>query len=515
MSAMTQAEIRAAAEADLEVFIALVAPYLELGEVHREVIRWWTSSQRKSDILLLLPRGHLKSKLMALKTAWELTKDPTDTILYVSATIALAEKQLHLIKRILESPVYQKYWPEMIHPDEGKREKWSASEIAVDHPRRAAEGIRDPSIKAAGLKTNITGFHATKIKLDDIVVPANAYTEDGRATVRNYLSQIASIAEPESTTDCVGTRYHGRDQYDTFLKQSYVVSDEETGEITGENFVWDSLQKVVETDGVFLWPRARRESDGKYFGFNANILAQIKAKYEDRTQFFAQYYNNPNDPGSAKIDRSKFQYYDRKLLKEEFGKWWIHDQPLAIFAGIDFAYSLARKADSTTLVVVGVTPEHKYYILDIHRFKSDRIKDYFDAIRVSYEKWGYRKIRAEITAAQKVIVRDLKENYIVPEGMNLIVDEFTPTRHIGNKEERVAATLEPKYDNQQVFHFMGGEIVELEDELVMAKPPHDDIKDALTAAIDISAPPRSMRARSIENRPKVVINGRFGGVAFR
>ena len=510
---LTADEIRQAAENDLEVFIALVAPHLLMGDAHRELIRWWTSEARKDNVLVLLPRGHLKSKLMAYKTVWELTKEPDTTILYVSATKALAQKQLYLMKQILTTKEYRRYWPEMVNAEEAKREKWSATEIAVDHPKRKHEGVRDASIMAASLKTNITGFHANKVKLDDIVVPANAYTEEGRATVAAAVSQIASIKEPGATMDCVGTRYHGRDQYSIFMKQSYQTFDEDTGEIQGEEEVWDTYIRVVEVNGEFLWPRTRRD-DGKYFGFNSTVLSKIKAEYEDRTQFFAQYYQNPNDPENAQIDRAKFQYYDRRALDNIDGRWFIHGQPLAVFAGIDFAFSRAKRADWTSLVVIGISPEMKYYILDIYRFKSDRIKDYFDAIVTSHSKWGYRKLRAEVVTAQKVIVRDLKENYIAPMGMNLVVDEYTPTRHEGSKEERMAATLEPKYDNLQMFHYQGGDITALEDELIQARPAHDDIKDALTAAIDIAVAPRPIRGSiNGERKSNVVFHPRFGGVA--
>lgn len=507
---LTAEEIRAAAEADLEVFIRLVAPHLVLGECHLELIRWWTSSARKPNVLVLLPRGHLKSKLMAYKTVWELTRDPSETILYVSATADLAEKQLYLMKQILSSKVYTKYWPNMIHPEEGKREKWAVSEIAVDHPARKAEGIRDPSIKAVGLTANITGFHATKVKLDDIVVPGNAYTEDGRTKVANLVSQIASIKEPEATMDCVGTRYHGKDQYETFLKQSYKIFDD-NDEVTGEDFVWDSYLKVVEEDGVFLWPRVRR-ADGKQFGFNMNILSRIKAEYEDRTQFFAQYYNNPNDPTDLRITPDKFQYYDRKFLRNEADRWWIGNELLNVFAAIDFAFSTKKKADYTALVVIGITADSNIYVLDIVRFKTDRISDYFTAILNAYRRWGFKKVRCEVTAAQQAIVRDLKENYIAAQGLPIVVDEYRPLRSEGSKEERVAATLEPRYDNKKMWHCKGGETAALEDELMMARPPHDDIKDALTAAIDIAVPPRKMRKDTVREG-NVVFHSRFGGVA--
>jgi hypothetical protein len=507
---LTKDEIRAAAESDLLVFIHLLAPHLLMGECHTELINWWQSGARKRNCLVLLPRGHLKSKLIAYKTAWELTKDPTSTILYVSATSDLAEEQLGLIKQILTSPTYTKYWPEMVHQEEAKRARWNNSEIVVDHPARLREGIRDPSIKTAGLTTNITGFHATNVKLDDVVVPGNAYTEDGRQKVSNLISQIASIQEPEAITDCVGTRYHGKDLYATFLEQSYKLYNDDD-EIVDEQFVWDSYIKVVEEDGVFLWPRARR-ADGKSFGFNRNVLSQIKAKYEDKTQFFAQYYNNPNDPSLVRISPEKFQYFDRKFIREESGRWFYNNKPLNVFAGMDFAFSLKKKADYSALAVVGIDPENNYYVLDIYRFKTDRISEYFDVILQSYRKWGYKKIRCEITVAQQVIVRDLKDNYIRPHGLSLIVDEYRPNRHEGSKEERTGATLEPKYDNRQMWHYKGGEIGALEEELTMAKPPHDDIKDALTAAIDICVPPP--RSRGAERPSNVVYSSRFGGVAF-
>lgn len=509
---MTKDEIRQLAEADLHTFIKLVAPHLLLSQCHVDLISWWTSADRKQDRLVLLPRGHLKSKLLALKKVWEITRDPTTTLLYVSATAPLAEKQLFYMKTILTGPKYRSYWPDMVAENEADRELWTNKEISVDHPARREEGVRDPTIKAAGLTTNITGFHCTNIALDDVVVPGNAYTEDGRSKVSALVSQLSSIKEPDSHTDAVGTRYHPKDQYDTFLKQVYTIYDEETGEPLREEMIWDVYMKVVEEGGVFLWPRERRE-DGKHFGFNPTILSKIKGEYTDIAQFYAQYYNNPNDPTSARLNRNSFQYYDRRHLTSEDGYWHVNGRRLSVFAGLDFAYSLAKKADSTALAVVGMDSDNNYYVLDLVRFKSNKIKDYFDAISAAYDKWGFKKIRVEVTAAQEVIVRDLKENYITARGMALVVDEFRPTRHMGSKEERISATLEPKYDNQQVFHFKGGLTNELEEELVLARPPHDDLKDAVTAAFDIALAPRGSRGFRGERERKVKYHNRFGGVA--
>lgn len=503
--------IKESAQDDLAVFIKLVAPHLLLGSIHEELIQWWTRQEGKNNQLVLLPRGHMKSKLVAYRTAWWITKHPETTILYVSATADLAEKQLYAIKQIIDSPIYRRYWPDMTNIEEGKREKWAVAEIAVDHPQRKLEGIRDATCKAVGLTSNTTGFHADVVVLDDIVVPGNAYTEDGRDKVASAYSQLASIENPGASEWVVGTRYHPKDIYDTMVSMKEVLYNV-NGEIDTEEEVYELFQKVVETDGEFLWPKQTR-GDGKIFGFDDKELARIKAKYVDNTQFYAQYYNNPNSNETARINADKFQYFDRAILQNKEGDWYIRDRKLSIYASIDFAFSLRKTADYTALVVVGVDSQGNFYVLDIDRFKTDRIIDYYQHIVKSWEKWGFRKIRAEVTVAQQTIVKELKESYLKPNGIALSIDEFRPTRSLGDKNERVGAILEPKYDNMQVWHYKGGNCQSLEEELTMAHPPHDDIKDALANAIAISIIPKQ-RSGTYSLGKNIMTHSRFGGVAY-
>ena len=504
-------EIRELAEADLLTFIKLVAPHILFGAIHEELISWWARSEAKDNQLVLLPRGHMKSKLIAYRTAWHITKHPETTVLYVSATADLAEKQLYAIKQIIDSPIYRRYWKDMIHPEEGKREKWAVAEIAVDHPQRKLEGIRDATCKAVGLTSNTTGFHADVVVLDDIVVPSNAYTEDGRDKVSSAYSQLASIENPGAFEWVVGTRYHPRDIYDTMINMKEQLYDE-GGDLISEESVYELFQRVVETDGEFLWAKQKRD-DGKQFGFDAKELARIKAKYVDTTQFHAQYYNNPNSSESARIHADNFQYYDRAVLTNKEGDWYIRDRKLNVYAAIDFAFSLRKAADFTALVVIGVDNQGNFYVLDIDRFKTERIVDYYTHILKTWEKWGFRKLRAETTVAQQTIVRELKESYLKPNGIPLSIDEFRPTRSLGDKFERVSAVLEPKYDNLQLWHYKGGNCQSLEEELVMVHPPHDDIKDALANAISIAIIPKQ-RLGTFSMGSNVMSHSRFGGVSY-
>ena len=505
--------IREKAEGSLFFFAKLVNPRYQYGQVHEAVFNWLSKENVDLNQLLLLPRGHLKSHCLAVWCAWWITKHPETTILYISATSTLAEKQLYAIKGMLDSTIYKRYWPEMIKADEGKREKWSSVAISVDHPERKLEGVRDATVAIAGLTTNITGWHADAVVPDDVVVPENAYTEEGRRKCSAAMSQISSIKNAGGLIKACGTRYHPKDQYSLWKSQLEPIYDDNE-ELIGEQPIWEIMEEVVETDGNFLWSRKAR-ADGKQFGFDQRTLGRIKAEYTDKTQFFAQYYNNPNDVETQKIGREYFQYYDPKFLEQRDGYWFFKDKKLNVYAAIDFAFSTAKRADYTALVTVGVDRDNNIYVLDIDRFKTaGKISVYFDHILKAFLKWEFKKLRAEVTVAQTSVVNELRESYIKPNGLALKIDEHRPNRHEGNKEERMDATLEPRYSNLQVWHTKSGMCNLLEEELMMSKPPHDDIKDALTAVIDIAIPPKGSYSGTKTIQNNVVTHSRFGGVSF-
>lgn len=517
----TAKEIRERALSDLYFFACLVNPSYLYGSIHRETFLWLQDytlynddEDATSNKLILFPRAHLKSHMVATWCAWIVARHPEITILYTSATAELAITQLYAVKNILESGIFKRYFPEYIHPNEGKREKWCSTSIIIDHPKRKTEGIRDATIKTAGLTTNTTGWHADIIVGDDLVVPENAYTEDGRQSVEKKTSQFTSIRNAGGFTLACGTRYHTKDVYATWKEQTYEVYDDE-GCLCDKRPVWDIKEHAVEVDGVFLWPRSVRE-DGKAFGFNKNVLARINAEYIDKVQFYAQYYNDPNDPDSQRVDDSKFQYYNLKFLRREGAYWRYNGRRLNIYASVDFAYSLSKASDYTAIIVIGIDYERNIYILDISRFKTDKVKEYFDEVKKLHSKWKFNKLRAEVSVAQKVIVNSLKDA-IKQEGLTVAIEEYRPTRHEGSKEERIAASLEPRYDDLKIWHFEGGLTSILEEEIKQARPPHDDLKDALASAVEIAIPPHRPRGESSSKEflgSIITHHSRFGGVSY-
>ena len=439
-------EIKQAAEDDIWIFAQLINPHYLYGSVHKEALRHAADTGRPNK-LLLLPRGHLKSHCIAVWCVWWITKHPETTMLYLSATTTLAESQLYAIKNMLTCPKYKMYWPEMVTPDEGKREKWSTAAIAVDHPTRKSEGIRDMTVSAAGLSTTTSGWHADIIVADDVVVPENAYTKEGRLKVEAAMSQMSSILNPGGMIKACGTRYHPDDIYGKWLEQEIPTYDSEGFE-NGVEPLWDVLEDVVEVNGKFLWPRGARD-DGKMFGFDKRELARISVMYLDRTQF--HYYNDPNDPESQRLSDSDFQYYDQSEIRNKHGVWHFGEARLNVYAAMDFAFSIKAKADFSAIAVIGIDAERNIFVLDIDRFKTDKIAVYYEHLERMHVKWEFRKLRAEVSVAQNIIVNDLKDK-IERSGSLISVDSFRPTGGAkqGNKEERIAAILEPRYADKKM-----------------------------------------------------------------
>lgn len=506
--------IRTAAETSLETFVRLVAPYQIIPSFHQELMSWITREQGKDNQLVLVPRDHGKSRVAAFYTVWMLTKNPSLRVLYISATSNLAEKQLGFMKQIMTSEIYRRYWGNMVHKQASRREKWTTTEITVDHPQRKEDGVRDPSIFTAGLTTTITGLHCDLIILDDVVVEENAMSEEGRSRVRAQYSLLTSISGADSKQLCVGTRYHPSDLYQDLLDMKANKYDEQ-GELVEQEQIYEiykrELEDVGDGSGQYLWAR-HQTSDGKWWGFDRNIRGQLYGKYLDKRKFWSQYYNTPNPPGEMAINSSRFQYYEPRLLTCQGGTWYYGTNKLNVTAAIDFAFSTKSKADYTAIVVVGIDAQKRIYVMDIIRFKTDKISDYYQNVQHAHIKYGFRKIRAEVTAAQSAVVRELKDGYIRPNGLGLAVDEFKPNRHQGTKEERISAVLEPRYQEMLMYHYQGGNCQLLEEELLTAFPTHDDIKDALASAVEIAVPP-AINYNSNNNQSKsVVYSSRFGGV---
>lgn len=504
-----QKQIQQLALENFNAYISLVAPYLQLGDCHREMADV-LSDERDTHVLILYPRAHLKSKMMALYAAWRVTVDPALTILYASATATLAQAQLFDIKRLLDNPTSAKYFPELLQgKTDGMREKWSQESINLEHPLRKKKGIRDNTIATAGAGKNITGLHFDMLILDDITAPdtdVDPWTQSGRRKCETWASLAASILNAGGQIKAVGTRYHPKDIYGSLKSINVPVMDENLN-VINEVPMYRVMENVVETDGEFLWPR-RQASDGKFYGFDPEQLAKIKSQYIDQSQFFAQYYNDPSDPENKKIDSDNFQYFDKGNLQCIANTWFISGKKLEIYAAMDIAASIAKTADYTTLVVVGVDEDGYRYVLDIQRYKTDQISKMTEMLFSAYAKWRFKVFRIETNSSQGLVAKQLQKDL---RAKNAIF-KWDMQHSKKEKHMRIMSILEPMYAQKMIWHYKGGNTEFLEDELIATKTAHDDVSDALAACMEV-VPMKLVARRRKSKDSKVIYNKRFGGVA--
>lgn len=507
------ASIRKRAENDLYYFAKLVNPQYQYGDIHKKA---FARLQKDSDfnVLLLLPRAHLKSHCIAVWTVWQITKNPATSIVYLTAGEDLGKAQMYAIKGMLTSSDYMTVWPEMVSKEEAKRDTWSAWAINVDHPLRKMMGTRDNTVIVKTVKSNFTGLHCDLMVYDDIVVPGNAYSPTGRTEVKRAISQASSVLNPGGKIRAVGTRYHPNDIYNDFKNELVPVYDDE-GSIVGEYPAWELMEEPTEDKGDgtgnFLWPRIKGPN-GHWYGFDVKELAKIKARYfslGERAQYFAQYYNEPNDPESNRLGHDSFQYYEPRHLQMIDGDWYFKDERLNLYAAADFAFTDSTRSDYTAIVVIGRNSKGMIYVLDMEQFRTSRFETYYTKIIELHKKWEFRKMKVESNAGANVISNYIKDR-VREEGFALALEAKASSSKQGSKEQRIAAILEPRYENGDIFHYKAGLVHELEEQLIQERPAHDDLKDALAAAVEISVSPHR-RANKSKVTP-IKAHPRFGGL---
>lgn len=511
---------------DCWAYARYMLPEFMFGDIHRDVLQEMGKEDRHQEspnLLVLIPRDHLKSVMLAVYATWRIARNPAYTILYITADEDLGRLQMSFMQNIFESERFRSIYPDHFYKEGGRRDKWTSMSLNVDHPLRTRLNIRDETIAVKTIKAGKTGRHPDEIMYDDLVVPENAYTRLGRKEVRQGAAQAVSLNKTNSLMTGVGTTYHPQDQYAVWGEASYPRYDENR-EYLGEFPLWKIITHKVETQGdglgEYLWPRVFSPSLKQWFGWDIASISRKKAEYQSNGEsaaFYAQYYMEPNDPTSHRIKSDQFQYYNPSKVEYRDNQWFYDSKPLRIGCFLDVAITdaasrNARKADYTALAVVGVCPEGFYYILDLVQFQTDKRSVYYDEVIKLYRTWKFKKVNIELENAGKLLAEAIKD-MIRKDGYSLIVDGKPAPRGI-SKFERHASITVPKYENGSVFHRKGGWTPELEEQIMKERPAHDDLLDVVTAALETLKPPPAHSVYAGErgsNVRQIAAHSRFGG----
>ena len=181
--------------ADFKLFMALWnrTQGISTPALHFRMADWLEHGERR--MLLQAFRSSGKSTVTGLYAAWLLYRAADTRILVLAADALLARKMVRNVKRILERH------PLTAHLKPEKLDQWGSDRFTVNRARE----LRDPSMLARGISSNMTGSRADVIICDDVEVPNTCDGPEKRADLRERLAEIDFVLTPGGSCLYIGT----------------------------------------------------------------------------------------------------------------------------------------------------------------------------------------------------------------------------------------------------------------------------------------------------------------------
>jgi phage terminase large subunit-like protein len=277
-------------------------------------------------LLLLLPRGFLKTSTVSGWITRQLAYNPALRVLCVSSTKELALENVGAIKAPFETN------PKMLRDFGDLRdEPWGTEKFLLKRPPSPA---KEPTCIARSVGATALGMHFDIIWCDDIITTETQWTEDMRKKVWAWFTgTLLRCLERDGHFIVTGTRKNIDDLYYQLLQSpgwhSYVYKA-----------ILDEPRREVLAPWLYTYDRLLQERQR----MGSLMFAQ-------------EMQNEPVAAEGLALKKAWIHYYD--LSKPPNFNW--------LYAGVDPAVGTSDVASYTGVVLIGVTPDHRFYILDMQR----------------------------------------------------------------------------------------------------------------------------------------------------
>lgn len=215
--------------------------------VHKRMAAWLSTNARRKTRRLVINafRGCGKSTLVGLYCAWTLCLCPQTRILVVAADEDLAQNMVAHVRHIIETHILAR----ALIP--GRPTMWARDRLTVVRP----SVMRDPSIRAAGITSNITGGRADVIICDDVEVPKTCDTPAKRDNLRARLNELEFILVPDGMILYLGTPHTDDSLYaaDGFLRDYERLAVPLTADTWPERFDTTTIARLRDAVGPRLF----------------------------------------------------------------------------------------------------------------------------------------------------------------------------------------------------------------------------------------------------------------------
>ncbi len=463
-------------EADFKLFTVLwnQQQNQKTPDLHLRMAHWLEDAWKKGDTRLLLMafRSAGKSTMVGLFAAWLLYRDPNVRILVLAADFTLAKKMVRNVKRIIERhPLTPNMKPE-------RADQWASDRFTV---KRSLE-LRDPSMMAKGVTSNITGSRADVVICDDVEVPNTCDSAEKREELRLRLSEIAYVMVAGGVQLYVGTPHH----------YFSIYADVARGEIDEERPFLDGFSRlclpILDDDGQSVWPER----------YGAETIAQIRRatgpnKFESQMMLkMVNIMDSRLNPDLLKFYNAEAQYcritnmlYVGHMKMVSVACWW------------DPAFG-AAKGDHSVVAIVFSDENGDYYL---HHIEYISVKEGDDIDEATQQS----RIVAQIAKAHHVPTVMVEANGIgkfLPGilrnelSMNSVPARVQEVHNTQNKEMRILEAFDGLMAAQRLYVHENVRktpfLMEMREWRPSGKRGHDDGLDAVAGALSV-LPDRSAR----------------------
>ena len=255
-----------------------------------------------SQAVVMLPIGCSKTYIMAALTLWLLGRDPTMRGAVVSATESQAEKVVKMVADyIRSSDELHAVFPDLIP---SRNDPWTRTSITVQRPPT----IRDASVTAFGYSSNrIPGSRLNWIVVDDLVVPENSASDEGRTKLAKWFDgELRSRLDGNRPTKLIvtNTPRHPRDLLHDLQKRG-----------------WPTLRMDI-MGGVHLSDDRERMAKGEAPWDHPGLRPATAS----RVDYSCRLAEHDPDPANqtmlwpARWSREKIDFEKRNMLPHEFNQ---------------------------------------------------------------------------------------------------------------------------------------------------------------------------------------------------
>jgi len=454
-------------EVDFRTFLQVWNDVLLYGmpDHHLRIADWLQFAWENGDkrLLLMAFRSAGKSTIVGIFCAWLLYHNPDLIILVLDADYTQATKMVSNVKRIIEKhPLTQDL-------KQQRADQWASDRFTI----KRYITLRDPSMLAKGITSNITGSRADVIICDDVEVPNTCDTPDKREELRNRLAEMEFVLVPDGTQLYVGTPHH----YNTIYAD---VPREELGE---EQEFLQGFKRlklpILNEKGESAW--IERYSD-------AEIKRMKNASGPNR--FASQMMLEPRNIAEGRLNPRLLKTYDLALdYTKELKTLFLGETKLVCASAFwDPAFGSA-KGDHSVLAIVYSDEEGHYYLQHVEYIKPNATREEDEAtqqcaIVAQIAKTHYLPSLTVETNGIGKFLPNMLRNALAKAHTPCAVNELHQSR---NKDERILEAYDAALAAQRLYVHKSvlktPFITEMQEWRPKSTKGHDDGLDAVAGAL--------------------------------